>query len=577
MGATEKLWNGRSKPCPQSERCEPREAKRGVLVGGAEGAEGEEGEVLVVAESLHGAGGEAERGRIERLRGVPPLAELRVAGPQVEEERARQRGGVAHRGAHVAAVVEAVRHLEAVDGAFTGGVGRAQRPVVAVLLALVPVAAHEDLVVGVEVVVDASQHGVVVVGAELVREVVGLGTGTVGLREQRRVGRGDGVDAAGGDDVPRERRALVVGARGGVGIEDGPAELGEVALPHEHGGHGVGRRLGLDVAQALEGGQEERLVLLDGARQGGREAVVRARGLLAAGALGQQRCRRAGVAAVEVGDAAAHLVGARLQGQVHDRPRRLPRLGVERVRLHLELGDGVRRRREADHAAVVAGRRVVGRDAVGRAVQREVVAAHGAVGHDAGQVAVVHGAGEVQVGRVGQPRGQPRQHVGGAVTQRKLLDLVAVDDLSRDAGRRVQHGRLGHHHDRLFQAARLQGQVHRDHVAHADGQVLAHGGLEAVEPRGHRILSGDEVGDPVVSLAVRLRLGGHVGRHVGGGHGHSREDPAGRVRHGAGDGAAEVLRGCRSREEEQDTQAGQPGQDHARFHDASSTVKAIGH
>ena len=109
---------------------------------------------------------------------------------------------------------------------------------------------------------------------------------------------------------------------------------------------------------------------------------------------------------------------------------REPLLRVERVGLDLELSNRVRRRREPDAARIREIR---------RAINRELVAALHAVGDDAAQVAVVHRPREVQVRRVDDAGRQPRQHVGRAVTERQLLNLLRGDRRAADAARRGEH------------------------------------------------------------------------------------------------------------------------------------------
>src|SRR5204862_6926400 len=103
-------------------------------------AKGNEWQIGVSLHQLHGGGGEAERGGIEAVAVVAPFAEPRPGAAHVEGHRAADERGVAERGAGVAAVVEAVDDQDVVALLVSGGVRRAERPVVAVLAALVPIA-----------------------------------------------------------------------------------------------------------------------------------------------------------------------------------------------------------------------------------------------------------------------------------------------------------------------------------------------------------------------------------------------------------------------------------------------------
>ena len=133
--------------------------------------------------------------------------------------------------------------------------------------------------------------------------------------------------------------------------------------------------------------------------------------------------------------------------------------GVEAGGLHLELLHRAGGRHERDAAA--AGH-------VGRAVERELVAARRSVGVDGRGAAVVERTRELQVAGVGHARHQPRQHERVAVRERHQRDALLVDHL---AGRRVaaleQRARAGDR-DRFLDRAELELRVEREPIADAD-------------------------------------------------------------------------------------------------------------
>ena len=304
-------------------------------------------QIVVAAHQLQGVAAEPEDGRIDVRRRVAPLAETCTAYPQVEQRRRRQCRGVADGDPEIGPVVEALRDRDAVDDAVAGRVLRVLRPVVAVFLALVPVAGRIQAVGRVEVVIDTTNRRVVVVGTQLVREVVADRARTVRERIQRGVHRRDGIDTKVGNLFVVERQPGP-GRIDGERIVDLSRELAEIPLPHQERWHGVGCRFGLHVTQMLERRHEERAVAKDGAAHGAGVAVVLAGRLRATGALRQQWCGGAGIVAIEIAGGAPDRVGAAPQGEVDDRASGMTTLRIERAGLHLELRDGVGRRREAD-------------------------------------------------------------------------------------------------------------------------------------------------------------------------------------------------------------------------------------
>ncbi len=159
---------------------------------------------------------------------------------------------------------------------------------------------------------------------------------------------------------------------------------------------------------------------------------------------------------------------------------------------------------------------------------------------DAGQVAVVHGPGEVEVRGVGDAGREARQHVGRAVPEGQLLDLVAVDHLPGDAGG-VENGCRGHHLDHLGHPARVERQVHGDDVADPHLDAGAHRGLEPVHRAADGVDPGVQVAHLVVALGVRQDGGRHLRAFVGDHHRGPSQHGSRRVRYRARDAAAEVL------------------------------------
>ena len=404
--------------------------------------------------------------------------------------------------------------------------------------------------------IDAAHAGVVVVRPQLIREVVAHRPWTIGQRVVRRVGRRHAIDPSGWDLIVRERRSRAAGGHRGR-IEDLIAELAEVAASHRLGRDGVGRRLGLHIPQVLERGHEERAVPHHRSAERAGVAVVLARRLRPVVADGEQRCRGAAVAAVEVAGRQVQRVGPALHGEIDHRPRGVAALRVERVGLHLELFDRVGRRREP-HAARVRH--------VGRSVDGELVATLHAVGHDAGEVAVVGGSGKVQVGRVHDAGRQAREHVGGAVAERQLRNLLAVHRGAADAGAGVEQRAFGGHRDGLGDAAGLEDDVHADDVADPHLVVDADELLEAGELGGDAVAAGIEIQDAVSSALVgdNVLLNGRS--RVGDGDRHTGQHAAGRIGHRSLDGSPELLGGGESRTHDDDPHQHQRGHTLTRTH-----------
>ena len=495
-------------------------------------------QVLVALHRLHGARRKSQRRRVDVRRRVPVLAERRVAVAHVHDPHREARRRVAERQAAIRPVVEPLGDEHVVDRAVVRGVGGFRGPVVAIFLAGVVVEADERPVAAAEVVIDAAHDRVVVVRPQHVREVVRDRARPVRQRVQRGVVRGHRVDPARRNLVLIERRPDARGTRRRRRVVNQRREFREIAGAHLLGRHRERRRLRLDVPQVLVGHHEERPVPQHRTADLSREPVVGARRLGAARALGEQRRRRAARVAVEVAAGAADRIRAALEREVHGRAGGVPALRVERIRLHLELRDRVRRRREPDAARVREIR---------RAVDHELVAAEHAVGDDAAEVAVVHRPGEVEIRGVHDPGGETRQHVRRAVAERQLGDLLGVDEDAGDPAVRVEQRRLRAHGHRLLDGAGRQRDVDAHGLRHRDLLPFANEGLEAGERGRDVVLAGVEIED-----RERPAFVGHRGlrdlrvdvddldRRAGNGG-------FGRIDDGAHDGAAEVLSQHRTR------------------------------
>src|SRR5262245_54840632 len=181
-----------------------------------------------------------------------------------------------------------------------------------------------------------------------------------------------------------------------------------------------------------------------------------------------------------------HIVGAALDGEVHERARRVTGLRIEGAGLYLELRDRVRGRGKPDAARVRH---------VGRPVDRELVAALCAVGDDAREVAVVGRPGKVQIGRVHDSRGEACEHVRGAVAERQLGDLFALDRGAADTGARVEQRSFRGHRHRLGDASGGQGHIYTGDLRHAYLVVEAHEPLEAGDLGSDRVSTWIQVQD----------------------------------------------------------------------------------
>ena len=144
----------------------------GICVGGAETPECDEGQVVIVLHQLCGGRGKAQGCRVECIGDVAPFAESRPGAADVEHERISNHRCVAEGCSGVASVVEAAGDEEIFDCALAGGIRCAERPVVAIFAAFVPVTAQEKFVRLIEIVIDTCDEAVVVVRTQLIRKVI---------------------------------------------------------------------------------------------------------------------------------------------------------------------------------------------------------------------------------------------------------------------------------------------------------------------------------------------------------------------------------------------------------------------
>ena len=210
----------------------------------------------------------------------------------------------------------------------------------------------------------------------------------------------------------------------------------------------------------------------------------------------------------------------------------VPLLRVEGRGLDLELLDRAGRRHEGDATAV---------GHVGRAVERELVAARPAVGREVGGPAVVEGARELEVAVIRHAGGEAREHEGVAVGERHQGDPLLVDDLTGRSAPRLQQGRVRCDGDGFLELTDFEREIERQAVADSDLDT-AHVLLESLELDGHPVATGCQVGNREIAVGIGRRRGLGVGGDVDDGDGGTREPASLRVRDAAADCAPEILR-----------------------------------
>ena len=221
----------------------------------------------------------------------------------------------------------------------------------------------------------------------------------------------------------------------------------EVAVALRLGRHGELRRLGELIVEPLDGGEEERLVLEDRAAEHAAEALVVERRLGTALPFEEEVVRAELLVAIVIVAFAAEAVGAALERHVDGGAGGVALLRVEVGGLDLEFLNGAGRRHERDAAAVAH---------VGRAVERELIAARRAIGVDVGGAAVVERARELEVAEVGDAGGEAGEHERVAVGERHQRDALFVDDLAGRSAARFEERRGGADRDDLFDRADLE-------------------------------------------------------------------------------------------------------------------------
>ena len=295
-----------------------------------------------------------EVGRPERhVRVIALVLDLVVRGTHVE------RGGRAHRVDRVGRDVPAVAlaalrgpHLELIDA--PGEVGLP-------LIGLEAADARERLPLVVDVPVHARRE-VQVLEVELlvVLEIVEAGAivaGRVGRPEARHELRAERIEAVRGDSVAGERVAndltvrteprrpgIVDDAKRPVGVE----RLREVAGPLERRRHRQRARQHFGDARRFDAREQEHAVAAKRHPERAAGLAVRVVAVLTGHTIGD---------GVPVGVAADVVAGAvirvrsRLQRHADDAAGAVPELRIDRVGRHVELGDGVHRRRVGDLGA----------------------------------------------------------------------------------------------------------------------------------------------------------------------------------------------------------------------------------
>ena len=223
---------------------------------------------------------------------------------------------------------------------------------------------------------------------------------------------------------------------------------------------------------------------------------------------------------MHVGRGARQPVAAALHAHAHRAAASAPELRVVGVGVDAHFLDGVGGRHEAEVAAAALA---VG---VRRAVEQEAVAA----ADPAVDVETVHAAvverpvADARARRVAEHAWRREdEHERVLPVQRRVGDLVRVDDGRPARARRVQQRRLGDDLDLVGQPAQLESDVHAKPFtgAHLD---LARDRLEARHRVGHFVGAGHEAGDQIHAgvggHAVRVtfvlaveRRNGHAGEH----------------------------------------------------------------
>ena len=368
----------------------------------------------------------------------------------------------------------------------------------------------------------------------------------------------NGIQAAGGDDVVRERlaRETPVGSGDrGVGIVDliaGPEaeKRGEVAAALCVGGNGAGEGEVAFDQQVLKTERPKRAVtafvgLGDGDRAGHRRAPAAVQpggdlpvaillGEVVAGVV-QEAVGEPGNGA-DVGiieeDCAMRTVGAGLHADVGCGADRSSAGGIVAGGIDFEFLDQILRRRE--------GRVAVGHD--GRAVDGGLTPiGAGAVDDVAGGAGIVHGITRAASAGGQDPGAEARQIERIAPDDGQFLHAALVHD-EADAGRRgIEQRRLASDLNRLGHVAQAEREIERDAVAHAELNAFADGFFETGSFDGDGVDAGDEIGDFEAAAVIGLRSDRGVRSGIGGADSGAGDERAGGVGGAADDGCAGFL------------------------------------
>ena len=335
--------------------------------------------------------------------------------------------------------------------------------------------------------IDAEQAGVLVVGDFFVADPV-VDVGIARPSRALRIRRHDGGERCGD-------------ARPVRGTRHRPCEAPRLALP-----------------DALVIDEEERALRHDRPADVDPELVQRERRHVADRA---ERTRVEPIVADEVEDRAAILVGAGLGDQLHDAAGGRAGLGRVERRTDAEFRD----RFAADDQPRIAvlprildARRI---DAVERPVVVVARPAH-EPGAQVGAFASVDGAG-------------CQQHQARPVTagERQIFQLAGLNDRSDRCGRPIEERRDGFHVDDFGDLSDLHLEVEAEALTDLKPHVSSSHTLETRQFGGNLVLAGGQEVEDVHAGGV----GDDVARQAGCGRlqldGHTREDGAARIGHGA--------------------------------------------
>ena len=322
----------------------------------------------------------------------------------------------------------------------------------------------------------------------------------------------DGVEAIGGNLVPRKRRACATGHAGQrIANRRQPGEVTASKRRRRHRER-LGLRLGDSLSFVTE--EEERLIFLEWSADIEAELVL-VKGRHRLGGIVEVIVRVEPIVAHEFERAPVKSVGAGLGDDVNERrcfPAELR--GIHRL-LNLELLNGVNRRADDEIIEVLVGHF----DAVD---QVDVVAA-------ALPVHVGERAGLAE-GRTASPAGRNRHAVGQLreldelpAIEWHLLDLAVVDDLEDLRVGDAEKRRVGSDRNRVGELAELQRDRQVDLLADPQCQPLLFEPFEAGQLNRQLVVADRERREKEAALSIGdpfgLETTGHMKRHdVGAGN-----------------------------------------------------------